>query len=98
MEDIGEIDFRNDMKSYVFGFKYKGKPFDMLDNEYIYISNVYEHKKSESDVTFTNIGMKECHKTSHVAELYSEEDLIDKFGGIFCSNDLKTNQTIEGSS
>lgn len=98
MKDLGEINFADEIKDYSWGFRLKGQPFNVIDNEYIYISNVFEHKKSQPEAIFESIGIHDCTNSSHIAQLYTHEDVLDKFGSIFCSNNLKPHQKIQGSS
>ena len=98
--DVNEhiIDIKELMEDFSFGFAYKKKPIDLIDNEFFRINMIYQIKWDEFNKDVEEVGIHECSETSHVAKLYNQRAIALKFGSLYCPNELKDHMKLQGTS
>ena len=89
-----QIDYSEGIKEFAFGFKWDGEYVDMLDNEFIHVNFDYEHKISQTEKHYDEIGFQECIDTSHLLKYYSKEAILKKFGMVYCSGPLSKDHNV----
>ena len=80
------MDVTKFMQDFSFGFKYKGKPFNIFESsEYISVKLVHEHHQTEELVNSTDIGLQECSTESNLLDIFSADYTTKKWGTFYCS-------------
>ena len=98
VEALGELDVKEVMADFAYGFKYKGKPIDLHDNEYLYFTALYKVKMTEFDKFGEELGVHDCTATSHLSKTYDLATIKKKFGTLYCANPLTDEQKVQGMS
>ena len=70
----------------------------MLDNEYLHFTVIHDVQYDFHNRTTTEIGAHQCNEISHLAQLYSQDTILKKFGTLYCINPLKQDQKVQGMS
>ena len=60
------------MNDLTFGFKHKGSPVDVIDNEYIYFHVFKENRYPDNTNDIVDIGLHHCDETSHLTNIYQQ--------------------------
>ena len=74
------------MSNFTYGFKYEGKPVDMVDNEYVWIHFKYEEKITEFEKKSIDLWLTPCLENTHLNDYYTKEEITAKFGNVYCIN------------
>ena len=87
------LDFSGYIKDIIFGFRFydgqKNGGIDILDNEFITLKFFYELKRGEGDKVKEDIGLALCEDDNFINKVYGKEEALNKFGSLYCFNDLK---------
>ena len=87
------LDFSGYINDIIFGFRFhdgqKNGGIDILDNEFITLKFYYEIKRGVNDRTKEDIGLRLCKDNNFINNIYGEQTAYDKFGSLYCFNDLK---------
>ena len=77
------------MNELTFGFLYKSKPVDMIDNEYVYFHAYKEMNYPDDSWESVDIGLHHCDQTSHLANIHTQSVIQGWFGKLHCPNQLE---------
>lgn len=72
------------LANFTYGFKYEGKPVDIVDNEFVWIQFKYEEKVTEFEKRSTDLGVTPCLEKSHLNDYFTKAEITKKFGNVYC--------------
>ena len=67
-----------------YGFKYEGKPVDIVDNEFVWVHFKYEEKMTEFEKSSVDLGVTPCLEKSHLNKYFTHAEITKKFGNTYC--------------